>query len=137
MQWQVSQEVIGAIKVSNVSLADNGTLTVKRSEIKGFYQNVVAPDGVSVRETDWQELSEPTLLKPFDLVIFVNNSSLDVLNETTGSGNGEFIIVPAIFLNYADQKQFNNDVVQAVSIAADVATIAVSGGTLTVAKNLV
>jgi len=136
MQWQVSQEVIGAIKVSNVTLANDGTLTVKRSEIKGFTSQVVAQDGLAVREADWQELSESTPLKPFDLIIFVNNSNLDVLNEATGTGNGEFTIVPALFLNYADQKQFNNDVVQAVSVATDVATIAVSGGTLTVAKNL-
>jgi len=88
--------------------------------------------------TIWESYDEPLELDPFQLVIFLNDSKYQIIAEgIKGSEFGEgTYLVPALFLEYTDQKKFNEDVQFAVEVGFDALTVLSSGGTLLIAKNL-
>ncbi|MEH0153357.1 hypothetical protein V6R21_04375 [Limibacter armeniacum] len=130
------------------SRMSEGTMFVDDADLSGYSINFTQKvfkgyelytsrtgDGIETKYRKSYSYLKDTL-NAFDLVLFVNASSLGEIDEATQVQKGQFAIVPAIFLEYSDQKDFNQNCFTAAEITLDVASLAVSGGTLTLAKNL-
>ncbi|MFN8114498.1 MAG: hypothetical protein U0W65_00175 [Bacteroidia bacterium] len=50
----------------------------------------------------------PSTLNPYDLIVFVDKSTIEGLNDITETSGGT-MVVPALFLVYAKDKAFNSD----------------------------
>ncbi len=110
-QYDVSQESSGKIKV-----------ITKR--VDAIINSTSSSGNVPVSSIIYANCPE-VVLDPFDLVLFVNNSDLPAFSEA-GADKGVPLFVPAIFLKYAEDKQFNNDAILVASITGDIATLAVA-----------
>lgn len=62
-------------------------------------------------------------LNPYDLVAFSTDEKVSFIDESVYQP-GAPDLVPAVFLKYVGDKQYNDDAIKVASIAADVATIA-------------
>ncbi len=74
---------------------------------------------------------ENYVLGPFDPVIFVNECSLPLV-EDAGAPKGCPVVVPAIFLKYADDKEFNKQALAVAGVAGEAVTLV--SGSLTLVK---
>jgi len=70
---------------------------------------------------------------PFELVKLINNSDLSSF-EAAGIEKGDVAVVPALFLKYCGDKQFNDQLQTSGLVLLDGATIVLSGGTALAAQ---
>lgn len=100
-----------------------GLIRVVRKHLTGYI--AVQSGNMFTPYTNTGEYSseDPFFLKPFDPILFVNHCHLPMISSG-GAGQGEVVVVPAIFLIYAHDKQFNDDALTAGGIAGDFITLA-------------
>jgi hypothetical protein len=106
-----------------VDFSANGSLTLTHS----FVVDLLIDDSGSGGVMPTYELSNPLPLSAFEPVVFLNNSDLPTLTDA-GSAKGSLIIVPAIFLKFASDKQWNSQVLNGLAITVDLATLATGPG---------
>ena len=138
-------ERVGFTRTKNCSINPNGTVVFTVEQITGFTNvNIPNPATTTVytgggstitsKTPLWQDL--PTItpaLKPFDLIAFKNESGLSIIDR----GLNTNVLVPAIFMKYAHDKKWNNDVAtNSVFIALDILTIAKGVPAFTAANRL-
>jgi hypothetical protein len=70
---------------------------------------------------DPTEETEPVILKPFEPIVFVNNSDLGMLADVSDE---KMFVSPAIILKYVDEKAFNQTATDATMAAIDVMSLA-------------
>jgi len=138
MVWGITQESVGAIRIEDIEFNDNGKISSTRKELISIrYEDGPSRYGEFsiVRKEDWSDLESPEL-SPFDLIIFVNKTDLSAVNFATESATGQHVIVPAIYLPFAEQKDWNSTVNSLIINTADIAVILSSGGTAAVASGI-
>jgi hypothetical protein len=112
------------------TLVSNGNIKLQREFVESwnFQERTTASMDLGLQTStsttaNWKV--EPEIdLAPFELVGFVNRADLGLLTEATG-GSREIIMVPAIFLKYAADKELNDILAKSAFLALDVATIAI------------
>jgi hypothetical protein len=77
----------------------------------------------------WKK-EEPYALKPLDLVSFVNRSDLSLFAEVSNNDGLQIQLVPAIVLQYAEEKKISKDISKGVEIGFDVITLITPVGEL-------
>lgn len=112
-----------------IALNPNGTVTVTRkivsSWIRGHYN--VQTEQYSYTAS-WS--TDATFdLQPFDLVYFTNKSSIGML-QVAGAANGQVLVAPAIFLEYAEDKTFNQTTLSAVATTLDAIALVTGPGAI-------
>jgi hypothetical protein len=136
MQWGKLDEKGFRIRAANLN--DIGQLEITREEYRpeNFGQIIGGYKGVMIYNPyPYITISPNATIDPFELIWFVNHSTLDVVNdELTQVGKGEVIVAPAIALQYASQKQKIDDLFTAGLITLDAVTIIASGGTALATK---
>lgn len=110
-----------------VNLLDDQQVEIYRSyvshwQISGYQGKSELP----LYEEVWVRDENPTLLHPFDLILFIDHSRLGLIEGGSVGGELGMAIMPAIFMKYADDKKFNANTLKGLVIALDVATL-VSG----------
>jgi len=75
----------------------------------------------------WKK-TDPATLKPFEPIVFVNNSDLGMLSDFGKSTDEKEWIVPAIMLKFADDKAFNQSVTDGSMAVIDAASMATGYG---------
>ena len=108
----------------DVSQESNGKIKVITRRVDAVIHSTSSSGNVPVSSIIYANCPE-VVLDPFDLVLFVNNSDLPAFSEA-GADKGVPLFVPAIFLKYAEDKQFNNDAILVASVTGDIATLAVA-----------
>ncbi|NOS90692.1 MAG: hypothetical protein HOP30_02110 [Cyclobacteriaceae bacterium] len=112
-----------------------GDLNGARVEIKRYVKYLVSttsPNG-SISVPSWvkDDDFDPVQLSPLDPIIILTKQELplveSVINGIEPIGEN-LCVVPAIFLQYKTQKEFNDAVEKGVMITFDAITIATSGG---------
>lgn len=83
---------------------------------------------IPVKSLLCQEIGTKRYLNPFDLILYTDYSSIDVIHESGIAKRGEVKILPAIFLKYADDKNFTQNLKTSAVVALDVASVFASGG---------
>jgi len=122
-----------------VSFTGSGKLSVVRTRLSGYKaeQRTATHKGGTYTYTTYvaQTTTEPAIaLDPFDLVVVVNRSDLDMLAEQ--APRGSLAVVPAIFLYYAANKQYNENWGRGAMLTLDVASFFIGFGELKVAVSL-
>jgi hypothetical protein len=110
-----------------VTLQDDGMISIERKYVSAWNceERVEGMAARVVKRCEEQWSTEPTLkLSPFDLVAFVNRSDLGMLQQLGGS-NGQMIVVPALLLQYAQDKKINSNVAAGFFLTLDVVTLAI------------
>ena len=135
MNWG---EAEGVIRVRDVTTAPNGNLIIEREELTTKFIDAYWPPGVPLSEppetpaywaTGW--FSSGTVeLKPFDLVMFANYSSLSSIDDVNGKDKGVMNIVPAIVLKYAQQKNSNEEIKKTIQYTIDGLVLVSGVGTI-------
>lgn len=78
-------------------------------EINGKYKKVEAVISNNGPYSTTYENITPSILNPYDLIVLVDKTTIDGLNDITETSGGT-MVVPAFFLVYAKDKAFNRDV---------------------------
>ena len=110
-------------------LTDEGKVDIKRrTEHISYVRNIITSNQQDEIVTKLLPFS-PILLLPKDLEI-------DLIGEALGGQlkDSTYYIVPAVFLQYYNDKLFNDKVEKNSLLAVDIATIALSGGTALATK---
>ena len=110
-------------------LTDEGKVDIKRrTEHISYVRNIITSNQQDEIVTKLLPFS-PILLLPKDLKI-------DLIGEALGGQlkDSTYYIVPAVFLQYYNDKLFNDKVEKNSLLAVDIATIALSGGTALATK---
>ncbi|PWV49709.1 polymorphic toxin-type HINT domain-containing protein [Chitinophaga sp. S165] len=76
------------------------------------------------------EKEAPFDLKPLQLVSFVNRSDLSLFSEVSNTGGLQIQMVPAIVLQYAEEKKISKDISKGVEIGFDLITVITPVGEL-------
>ncbi|HTL83169.1 MAG TPA: hypothetical protein VL651_15755 [Bacteroidia bacterium] len=122
----------------DVNMYSNGTVQVSSQIVSGWNKNTssnINSSGVHPYTVVWSD-NGTFNLNPFDLVFFTNRSNISML-ETAGTPRNSVRAVPAIFLKYADDKDFDQAATSAFTTTLYVVGIGVgvlaTGGTLVAA----
>lgn len=102
-----------------VQKIDRNTSYIENCELKTQTQlffSYMSPD---------DDLSSATL-KPFEPIVFVNNSDLGILADL--NNEEKMFVTPAIILKYVDEKAFNQTATDATMAAVDVISLATGYG---------
>ncbi|HET6991442.1 MAG TPA: hypothetical protein VFJ43_08970, partial [Bacteroidia bacterium] len=119
---------IGTQKYS-VVLQDNGKVQVSRNIVSAWNRSHFnAQSGEWTYTAAWT--TDTTFeLNPFDIVFFKNESKLAMV-EAAGAASGHISVVPAVFLQYADDKSFNNALLETSALALDAIALATGPGAI-------
>jgi hypothetical protein len=79
---------------------------------------------------NWKHKNSVTDLSPFDLIVFVNQTNVNLIDEGSATPKGEVALVPAIFLKYVLDKEFNDNALTTAAILIDFATLASGPGAI-------
>ncbi|MDR0891519.1 MAG: hypothetical protein LBN24_02795, partial [Mediterranea sp.] len=92
------------------------------------------PGTASTKSEKWTVIAKLDPLTP--ILVSVDRMQLPLVETALGEPitGGKYYVVPAIFLEYNQDKLENDRIKTAVNVSLDVATIAASGGTLLAAK---
>lgn len=102
-------------RFSNVTVLDNGKIKVDFAYHSGE-EAIGNPE-----DTNFTPIKTHTeSYQPYDLIVFVNKSGIESINEATTGG---VVIVPALFLKYAYDKAFNQQLYDAASTTMTIAGI--------------
>jgi hypothetical protein len=119
----------------DVDLNNDGSLLIDRKVASADY-----PDVACLFNTDdcatitWEPIDPINDLKIFDLIYFTNCSELSMIEEA-GAAKDDEMIAPAVILKYCDDKNFNSNSIQAVSLAFDAVTLIAGPGAIKQAIN--
>ena len=101
-----------------VNLLDNGKVSVTRRVVSG----VSYSGSGSYYGGGWLKevyTTKPTIeLDPYELIVFIDNSNLGLVNKMDVSRN-ELTVIPAIFLEYVDTQELKEDVATTVMVSLD------------------
>jgi|GEM_PF-2287721 len=124
---------VGVITYDNVTLTDNAGLEFDRKEVVDRINTstLQASGGNPSINFSYENIfhEEHVRLRAFDIVVFQNLSSLHML-ESAGAQQGEILLLPAIFIKYARDKQWNSGALKSVALTVDVITLATGPGML-------
>jgi hypothetical protein len=89
-------------RFSNISISSDGNIVVS-----GFYDS--GEDGITAPGDPPFNPIKPLehTYHPYDLIVFVNKSGIESINEATADG---VVVVPALFLKFAYDKAFNQGI---------------------------
>jgi hypothetical protein len=104
----------------------SGTINIYREEHLRVFPAEGPPYSRWIRDTE----ATASGLKPLDPVIILTNNELPIVHTALEGGqfSNNAYVVPAIFFQYKEQKEFNQFLKDAVGITLDVVSIAGSGG---------
>jgi len=125
----IAEPAIGSMKYE-FTLGSDATIKVKSKRVVSYTDHImVVAGGDPIIQTTavYQDVPAYTL-NAFDLVCISNDNGLSFL-EGDAAVN-ERVIVPAIYLTYIAEKQFNETVIKDVAIAADVLTLVTGVGAI-------
>ncbi|MFN7911688.1 MAG: hypothetical protein ACK5QC_07665 [Bacteroidota bacterium] len=124
------------IKVGNVDFLNNGKIEVTLEQLDwtfnftGVLSNPMG--GFSYVNfgsyNDYDDISPKILLNPFDLVVYTDFTNIRSVAADGVVTKNEQVIVPAIYLKYIDDKQFEHNVTTVSMVALDMFIIGTSGG---------
>jgi hypothetical protein len=130
------------VKVSNVDFLSNGKIEVTLKQLDwtfnftGILSNPMG--GFSYLNfgsyNDYDEISPKILLNPFDLVVYTDFTNISSVAADGVVTRKEQVIVPAIYLKYIDDKQFEHNITTVSMVALDMFVIATSGGVALASK---
>ena len=107
-----------------IVLNSNATVGITKKYVSDYtLQPSGGEEGFTQAAPTFTAIGAPYNLHSFDLILFVNNCKLDMI-EQAGVSKGDISFVPALFLKYAEDKQFNQTMFNAAVATADVVTIA-------------
>lgn len=110
----------------SVTLESNGDISYFRKRVKNYFYPPSRGNNDPLPIPQYDNF-EKVSLKPFDPIIIFNRSKLGMLEEA-GASHSELSIVPAIFLKYASDKEFNSSALKAAGVAGDVLILATGPG---------
>jgi hypothetical protein len=113
----------------DVTLNSNGTITMHKQVVDHWETDYANAAATAHHTPHWDNTYSPYTYQPFDLIAFTNRSNVGML-QAAGAQKNSVFVAPAIFLKYADDKNFNATTIRAVAIAAD--AIAIATGTASV-----
>lgn len=103
----------------DVTMSDDGSVTVEKEIVDYWtvdYYNTAATPNYTAH---WDDNYPPETFQPFDLVFFTNRGSISLLQEA-GASPEAVHIAPAIFLKYADDKQFNENISNGLKLLGNI-----------------
>lgn len=108
----------------DVNIKSDGKVEVDHEVVDYKEKHISGDQSATIFYTaHWDDTYETYELRPFDLVIFTNRSSLGML-QVAGAAVDQPFLAPAIFLKYADKKAFNTNTITVTALVLDVAAIA-------------
>ncbi|MBC9932779.1 Hint domain-containing protein [Chitinophaga qingshengii] len=134
----VSRMPVGTNRYDVTVNAKDGSLVLSKEQLTHYVTKTASSrvDGapgvtasISYEDPVWEK-EGPVTLQPFDLVSFTNRSDLNLLADVAGpvAKKGEDIreqFVPAIVLQYAQDKKMNQDIGKGIEMGLDVLTLAI------------
>jgi hypothetical protein len=116
---------------SSVDLLNNGNVSYSYKVVQKCSGDIL-PNGFTTGSNVYEETEYSGILDPFAPILLINHSSLPLVGDAlAGEGQKEPALVPAFFLQYLADKEFEatvNKYVQAAAIIVDVAALVTGPG---------
>ena len=126
-----SDDFLGKNTYNVKRVSNNNNITYERTVTTVYYKSSGAKDeaGLSLL-THRQTFPAITPLNPLDLVMFFDCSNMSIVSDALPT-QSEIKLVPAIFLEYAQKKAFNEDISTVIGLVGDGLTLVSGPGLIT------